>query len=117
MATREREFSPSALRDFLVRKGAAIIQPDALRIGGLTPYMKVVHLADVFDRPVAPHFYKEIDIHVLAAIRNGLFLEYFPWLGPLLVHPLEVSDGMAKVPRRPGFGTEFKAEAVSEYKV
>jgi L-alanine-DL-glutamate epimerase-like enolase superfamily enzyme len=117
IATGEREFSLSAFRDFLVRKGAAILQPDALRIGGLTAYMRVVHLAEAFDRSVAPHFYKEIDVHVLAAIRNGLFLEYFSWLDPLLVHPLEVSEGMAKVPQRPGLGIEFKADAVKEYRI
>ena len=116
VATGEREFCLSAFREFLVRKGAAIIQPDALRIGGLTPYMKVVHMADI-NRSVAPHFYKEIDIHVLAAIRNGLFLEYFSWLDPLLVNPIEVSDGMAQVPQRPGLGIEFKPEAVKEFEV
>jgi L-alanine-DL-glutamate epimerase-like enolase superfamily enzyme len=117
VATGEREFCLSAFREFLVRKGAAIIQPDALRIGGLTPYMKVVHMAEAFNRSVAPHFYKEIDIHVLAAIQNGLFLEYFPWLDPLLVNPIEVSDGMAQVPQRPGLGIEFKPEAVKEFEV
>jgi len=34
---------------------------------------------------VTPHFYKEIDVHVLATINNGLFLEYFSWLVDLLV--------------------------------
>jgi L-alanine-DL-glutamate epimerase-like enolase superfamily enzyme len=117
VATGEREFSLEAFRELLVRKGTAIVQPDALRIGGLTQYLKVVHLAEAFQRSVAPHFYKEIDIHVLAAIRNGLFIEYFPWLDDLLVQPLEISDGMAKVPKLPGFGFEFKAEAVKEYKL
>jgi len=117
VATGEREYSLGVFRDFLVRKGAAIIQPDALRIGGLSQCMKVAHLAESFNRPLAPHFYKELDIHVLAAIRNGLFLEYFSWLDDLLVHPTEISNGMAKVPTRPGLSIEFKPEAIKEYKV
>jgi L-alanine-DL-glutamate epimerase-like enolase superfamily enzyme len=117
IATGEREFSLGVFREFLLRKGAAIVQPDALRIGGLSQCMKVAHLAESFNRPVAPHFYKELDVHVLAAVRNGLFLEYFDWLDDLLVHPLEVSNGMAKVPKRPGLGIEFKPEAVKEYKI
>lgn len=117
IAAGEREFSLDAFRELLVRKGAAIVQPDALRIGGLTQYMKLVHLAEAFHRLIAPHFYKEIDIHVLAAIHNGLFLEYFPWLDPLLVHPIAVSEGMASVPQRPGLGIEFKPDAIQEYKV
>lgn len=117
VATGEREYSLGVFRDFLVRKGASILQPDALRIGGLSQCMKVAHLAESFNRPLAPHFYKELDVHVLGAIRNGMFLEYFDWLDDLLVHPLEVANGMAKVPTLPGLGIEFKPEAVKEYKV
>lgn len=117
VAAGEREYSLGAFRDMLVRQGASIIQPDALRIGGLSQCLKVAHLAGAFGRTVAPHFYKEIDVHLLAAIGNGLFLEYFPWLDDLLAHPLEVVNGMAMVPQRPGLSLEFKAEAVQEYRV
>ena len=117
VATGEREYSLGAFREMLVRQGAAILQPDALRIGGLSQCLKVAHLAEAFGQSVAPHFYKEIDVHLLASINNGLFLEYFPWLDDLLVHPLEIANGMAKVPERPGLGLEFKADAVREYRV
>jgi L-alanine-DL-glutamate epimerase-like enolase superfamily enzyme len=117
IATGEREYSLDAFREFLVRGAAAIVQPDVLRIGGLSQALKVAHLAQAFQRKVAPHFYKEIDVHVLAAIPNGLFLEYFPWIDDLLVHPLEVENGMAKVPTRPGLSLEFKPEAIREHKV
>jgi L-alanine-DL-glutamate epimerase-like enolase superfamily enzyme len=117
IATGEREYSLDAFREFLTRGAAAILQPDILRIGGLTQALKVAHLAQAFHRRVAPHFYKEIDVHLLAAIPNGLFLEYFSWLDDLLLHPLEIENGMAKVPARPGLSLEFKPEAILEYKV
>jgi L-alanine-DL-glutamate epimerase-like enolase superfamily enzyme len=79
--------------------------------------LKVAHLAQAFHRSVAPHFYKEIDVHLLAAIPNGLFLEYFPWIDDLLIHPLEVENGIAKVLTRPGLSLEFKPEAIWEYKI
>ena len=117
IATGEREYSLDAFREFLTRGAAAVLQPDVLRIGGLSQAMKVAHLAQAFHRLVAPHVYKEIDVHLLAAIPNGLFLEYFSWLDDLLVHPLEVAGGMAKVPTRPGLSLEFKPEAIREYTV
>jgi L-alanine-DL-glutamate epimerase-like enolase superfamily enzyme len=117
IATGEREYSLDAFREFLRRRGASILQADTLRIGGLSQSLKVAHLAEAYHRSVAPHFYKEIDVHVLAAINNGLFLEYFSWLDDLLVHPLEVVNGMAKVPTRPGMSLEFKPEAIREYRV
>jgi L-alanine-DL-glutamate epimerase-like enolase superfamily enzyme len=117
IATGEREYSLDAFREFLTRSSASILQPDALRIGGLSQSMKVAHLAEAYHRSVAPHFYKEIDVHILAAINNGLYLEYFPWLDNLLAYPLEVENGMATVPTRPGMSLEFKPEAIREFQV
>lgn len=117
VATGEREYSLGAFRDMLVRQGAAILQPDALRIGGLSQMLKVAHLAESFGRSVAPHFYKEIDVHLLAAINNGMALEYFPWLDDLLEYPLAISHGVATVPTRPGLSLQFKDAAVQEYRV
>jgi L-alanine-DL-glutamate epimerase-like enolase superfamily enzyme len=117
IAAGEREYSLDAFREFLTRSCASILQPDALRIGGLSQSMKVAHLAEACHRRVAPHFYKEIDVHILAAINNGLYLEYFSWLDNLLAHPLEVVQGMAKVPTRPGMSLEFKPEAIREFRV
>jgi L-alanine-DL-glutamate epimerase-like enolase superfamily enzyme len=116
IATGEREYSLGAFREILIRRAADIVQPDALRIGGLSQCVKVAHMAEAFNRQLAPHFYKEIDVHVLASISNGLFLEYFPWLDDLLIHPLKIVDGMANVPVRPGLSLEFKPEAIREYR-
>ncbi len=117
LAAGEREYSIRAFRELLKLQAISIVQPDVLRIGGITQCAKLAHLAEVFYVRVATHFYKEIDIHFMASIANGLFLEYFPWLDELLVDPLEIVDGMAKVPQRPGLGIEFKPEAIQEYKV
>ena len=116
IATGEREYSLGGFREILIRRAADIMQPDALRIGGFSQCLKVAHLAEAFHRQVAPHFYKEIDVHLLASINNGLFLEYFPWLDDLLTHPLEIVNGMANVPARPGLSLEFKPEAIQEYR-
>lgn len=117
LATGEREYSLSNFREMLTRRAAAVIQPDALRIGGITQWMKLARLCEAFGVRVASHFYKEIDVHCLAACPNALFLEYFPWLDDLLVHPLEISGGVAKVPARPGLGIEIKPEAIQEFRV
>jgi len=117
IATGEREYSLDAFREFLRRDAASVLQPDALRIGGLSQSMKVAHLAEAYHRCVAPHLYKEIDVHVLAAINNGLYLEYFPWLDNLLARPVAVVNGMASVPTQPGMSLEFKPDAIREFRV
>ena len=117
IAAGEREYSISKLGALMAEKAIAIVQPDVLRIGGITQVVKLAHLAENYNLRIASHFYKEIDVHVLASIRNGLFLEYFPWLDDLLVNPLKIVDGMAVVPEQPGLGLELKPEAISEYQV
>lgn len=117
VAAGEREYSLEAFRELLDQRALPIVQPDVLRLGGISRCLKLSHLAEAFNARIASHFYKEIDIHWMAAVNNGLFLEYFPWLDPLLVHPLEVKNGMARVPDRPGLGIEFKREAIKEFGV
>jgi L-alanine-DL-glutamate epimerase-like enolase superfamily enzyme len=117
VAAGEREYSLQVFRQLLERRALPIVQPDVLRLGGISRCIRLAHLAETFHARVASHFYKEIDIHWMAAAPHGLFLEYFPWLDPLLVHPLEISNGMAKVPTRPGLSIEIQPEAVREYKV
>lgn len=117
IATGEREYSIAILKELMERKAVAIVQPDVLRIGGITQAVKVAHIAEAFNLKVATHFYKEIDVHILASLRNGLFLEFFPWLDDLLVNPLEIVGGMALVPERPGLSLELKPEAIKEYRV
>jgi len=117
IATGEREYSMRAFRELLQRGAISIVQPDALRFGGISGCVKLAHLAEAYNAQVAPHFYKEIDFHLVASARNGTFIEYFPWLDDLLVNPLKVSSGVAIAPSNPGVGLEFKPEAIREYKV
>jgi L-alanine-DL-glutamate epimerase-like enolase superfamily enzyme len=117
IATGEREYSMRAFRELLQRGAISIVQPDALRFGGISGCVKLAHLAEAYNAQVAPHFYKEIDFHLVASARNGTFIEYFPWLDDLLVNPLRISSGMAKAPSNPGLGLEFKPEAIREYQV
>ena len=117
IAAGEREYSLETFRDLLGWRCLSVVQPDILRIGGVTQWMKLARLAEVAHISVASHFYKEIDVHCMAAITNGLYLEYFPWLDPLLVQSLQISEGFAKVPEAPGLDIEIRPEALEEYRV
>jgi L-alanine-DL-glutamate epimerase-like enolase superfamily enzyme len=78
VAAGEREYSLEALRDLLSQRALPIVQPDVLRLGGIPRCSKLAHLAEAFNARVGSHFYKEIDIHWMAAVSNHLFLEYSP---------------------------------------
>jgi L-talarate/galactarate dehydratase len=89
----------------LIRAGAAdILQPDAPRIGGITPYLRLAALADHNRLQVAPHFAMEIHLHLAACYPQESWVEHFEWLEPLFNERLEIHDGRMIVPSRPGLG-------------
>ncbi|HRW10517.1 MAG TPA: mandelate racemase/muconate lactonizing enzyme family protein [Caldilineaceae bacterium] len=76
IATGEHEYTKYGFKDLLARGGADIVQPDVGRVGGITEWMKVAHLADAFNLPVAPHAYQLFHLHLCCAIPNLRIVEY-----------------------------------------
>ena len=122
VATGENEYTKYGFRDLIETRSAAIIQPDALIMGGATEFMKVAALAQAHDLPIAPHGTQDVHVHVLSAIPNGLILEYYststdPLRGQMFKENLEVEDGHVSPPDRPGFGMEPNEEVLKRYRV
>ena len=55
IATGENEYTRYGFRDLIENRCAAILQPDALVMGGITEFTKVAALAQAHDLPIAPH--------------------------------------------------------------
>ncbi|MFF4614789.1 L-talarate/galactarate dehydratase [Nonomuraea jabiensis] len=85
-------------------RAADIIQPDAPRVGGITPFLRLATLADHAGLQLAPHFAMEIHLHLAAAYPREPWVEHFEWLNPLFDERLETRDGRMIVPDRPGLG-------------
>ena len=85
-------------------RAADIIQPDAPRIGGITPFLRLATLADHAGLQLAPHFAMEIHLHLAAAYPREPWVEHFEWLNPLFNERLKTVDGRMVVPDRPGLG-------------
>ncbi|OWT66180.1 L-talarate/galactarate dehydratase [Candidimonas nitroreducens] len=89
----------------LITSGACdFVQPDAPRVGGITPFLQIMSLADFKGLKLAPHFAMEIHLHLAAAYAREPWLEHFEWLEPLFNERLELRDGRMLVPNRPGLG-------------
>ena len=122
VATGENEYTRYGFRDLIENRCAAIIQPDALIMGGITEFMKVAALAQAHDLPIAPHGNQDVHIHLVSAIPNGLILEYYrgstdPMWGKTFKSGLKVEDEYVFPPDRPGMGIELNEEALAQYKV
>ena len=81
-----------------------IVQPDAPRIGGITPFLRFATLAAHAGVALAPHYAMEIHLHLAATYPTEPWVEHFEWLNPLFNERLETLDGRMLVPDRPGLG-------------
>jgi len=95
------------------KKSVDILMPDAPRIGGITPFLRVAALADQAHLAIAPHFVMELHIHLAACQPHETWVEHFEWLEPLFEEKIEIADGRMKVPTNPGLGLTLSEEANS----
>jgi L-alanine-DL-glutamate epimerase-like enolase superfamily enzyme len=117
IAVGESIYSISHFREYLQRGACSIVQPDAARIGGITPWLKVAHMAEAFNVPVCPHFLMELHVALTAAVPNGRWVEYIPQLDDLTSAPMTMRDGRAVPSRAPGLGIEWDWDRIDRLRV
>ena len=121
IASGENEYTRYGFRDLIEKRCVAILQPDAQIMGGITETMKVAAMAQAHDLPVAPHGNQHIHVHVVAAIPNGLTVEYYrgstdPMWDRMFSEPLLLENGRLHPPDRPGLGIELNQEVLAPYR-
>ncbi|MCO6389570.1 enolase [Aliihoeflea aestuarii] len=87
------------------------LQPDAPRVGGITPFLRIMALADQFNLQITPHFVMEIHVHLMAAYPREPWVEHFEWFEPMFNERLEIRSGRMLVPDRPGLGFSLSERA------
>ena len=107
IAVGESMYSLSQFKDYLVTGAASIVQVDVARIGGITPWMKVAHMAEAHNVPVCPHFLMELHVSLVCAIPNAPWLEYIPQLDGLTASPMRMETGRAYPSDAPGLGIDW----------
>ena len=90
---------------------------DAMKIGGVTGWIRASALAESAGLPLSSHLFPEISAHLLATAPTSHWLEYVDWANPILEEPLRLEDGHASVPDAPGIGIDWDEEAVRRYSV
>ena len=96
-------------------KALDVLMPDLQRVGGVTEWMKVATMAEAWNLPVASHVFHEFSAHLVAAIPNGLIVEYMPWWDILYKEPLPLENGYIRIPDKPGFGLELNPDIIKKY--
>jgi L-talarate/galactarate dehydratase len=117
IAAGEYVYGITPFRQLLENRSIDIVMIDVLRVGGITQWLKVAAMAEAFDLPVVSHLIPEVHVHLVAAIPNGLTVEYMPWTLRLFEETPALENGEIVVPDKPGLGLGFDQEAMSRYQV
>lgn len=114
IAVGESMYSLSQFKDYLEAGACSIVQVDVGRIGGITPWLKVAHMAEAFNVPICPHFLMEIHLGLCCAVPNSRWLEYIPQLDLVTSSPIRIENGKAIPSDSPGLGIDWDWDALEK---
>src|SRR6266850_5222884 len=117
IAAGEYHYGIVPFRHLLEARSIDVVMIDLLRVGGITQWMKVAGMAEAFNLPVVSHLVPEIHVHLIAAIPNGLTVEYMPWTLRLFEETPALQNGQLVVPSKPGLGLAFDQAALKRYQI
>lgn len=109
-------------RELVVHQAVDVLQPNVLYNGGYTEGLKVAHMAQAFNLPMAngggwPMF----NMHLLAGVMNGGPVEFHYGMWMTGKHFFEGTpdpvNGKVTIPDRPGLGFTPKYDALEEARV
>ena len=104
IATGEMLSSVAECAELIRHESVTFLQPDAPRVGGITPFLKIAALAEHNRLKLAPHFVMEIHIHLACAYPHEVWVEHIEWLEPAFNERLEIESGRMRMPSSPGLG-------------
>ena len=113
IATGEMLTSAAEHADLIRHRAADFLMPDAPRVGGITPFLKIAAMAEHAGLMLGPHFAMELHVHLAAAYATEPWVEHFDWLEPLFNERLEIAAGRMRVPTRPGLGLSLSERSRS----
>ena len=98
-------------------KACDLVMPDLERVGGVSGWLEAAAFAQKRKIRMSSHLYPETSAHLLAVTPTAHFLEYVDWADQVIEEPLQIVDGAAVIPDRPGHGIVWNKAAVERYRV
>ncbi|MCA0240927.1 MAG: mandelate racemase [Proteobacteria bacterium] len=92
-----------------------LAMPDAMKIGGVTGWLRAASIAQAAGVPMSSHIFPEVSVHLLAVTPTAHWLERMDLAGAVLARPLTFADGKAVCPHEPGTGIDWNEEAVARF--
>ncbi|HEY4252345.1 MAG TPA: mandelate racemase/muconate lactonizing enzyme family protein [Roseomonas sp.] len=103
-------------RQLIEARSVDIVMIDLARVGGITAWMKVAGMAQAFNLPVVSHVFPEVHRQLVAAVPNGLTVEFMPRFSRLFVDSPAPVKGEFAMPETPGLGLTFDQATMDRYR-
>jgi mandelate racemase len=113
----ENWWGPHEMTKCVAADACDLGMPDAMKIGGVTGWLRAAAIAESAGLPVSSHLFPEISVHLLAVSPTCHWLEYVDWAAPILKEPLRIDGGYAIAPDVPGNGISWDEASVKRYLV
>ncbi len=106
IALGEQLYTAEQFRDFIHAGAVHYVQPDVVRLAGITEFWQVADMARCYHLPVVPHVGDMCQVHQHLCFAHPAcdLLETIPWLKDWMEHPAEIVDGHYIAPEAPGAG-------------
>lgn len=116
-------------REVLERGNVDVVQPSAVRAGGINEIVRIAEMAYSRGRLCIPHSWCHMvgvaaELHMAAVVPNMPYIEFpvaipdSPIISELLEPKIAVrKDGTIEVPNRPGLGFELNEDVVKKFRV
>ena len=113
IAVGENLHTAARFAEYLDAGGADIVQPNIVRVGGITPFLRIARLAEERGVPLHPHLLPELSAQVALALGAESLIEDvedagFAQLGALdASSPVSIEHGAVRSAGLPGLGMRF----------
>ena len=111
----ENYWGPRDMGRAIAAHASDYVMPDAMRIGGVTGWLRAAALAEAAALPMSTHLFPEISAHLMCVTPTAHWLEYVDWINPVVKTPLVIKDGNAMIRDVPGYGLEWDEAKVKKY--
>ena len=104
IASGESDYTRFGCQKLLDEHAVDILMPDLQRVGGVSDFIAVCAASAANAVPISSHLFPEMSLQIMAHARCVHSLEMVDWFSPLFSEQIELDEGYATVPSRPGWG-------------
>jgi mandelate racemase len=113
----ENWWGPLEFRKAINAGASDLLMPDVMKIGGITNWLKIMAMAEVYGTPLSNHLFPEVSAHLMAVSPTAGWFEFADWSHPILAEPLDAQGGQVLPSDKPGIGLTWDESAIQRFLV